>query len=421
MCEKIWDVVIVGGGLAGYVAANFLAKAGLTVTILEKGAQVGGRGKTDVINGQSFNLGPHALYKKGNAKLILEELGITVNGGSPKLGGVIIKNKQEYIAPLSPGGLLRTTFLNRKEKTEWMYCLIKLNTVKPEELIHLTYQQWVEKIAKTENVQDMLYTLSRLVTYSHSPNSASAKVIVSHIQLGMKGVLYIDGGWQSLIDQLHNQAVTLGVRMQTKANVKQIVRTEDFFQLTVSDHDIIKSKKVVYSGDPNDLDSLLPKAVFHKSIQPIKAATLDVALTDLPRPEKLFAMGIDQSFYYSVHSPYAKLSENSTILHVLKYHSEETVNGKEQQQELEHFLDQIQPGWQRYKIKSRCFPHITVNYRLPKIGDETWLQSLQTAVPGLKFAGDWAAPGMILAEGAVESGKRAAVDIIQKSEELLCK
>lgn len=43
-----WDVVIVGAGLAGYVAANYLAKSNLKVLILEKAKKVGGRARTAV-------------------------------------------------------------------------------------------------------------------------------------------------------------------------------------------------------------------------------------------------------------------------------------------------------------------------------------------------------------------------------------
>ena len=46
MTQK-WDVVIIGGGLAGYVAANYLAKTDLSILILEKGKKVGGRASTD--------------------------------------------------------------------------------------------------------------------------------------------------------------------------------------------------------------------------------------------------------------------------------------------------------------------------------------------------------------------------------------
>ena len=43
MAQK-WDVVIIGGGLAGYVAANYLAKSKLSILLLEKGNKSGGGG-----------------------------------------------------------------------------------------------------------------------------------------------------------------------------------------------------------------------------------------------------------------------------------------------------------------------------------------------------------------------------------------
>ena len=101
MTQK-WDIVIIGGGLAGYVAANYLAKTDMSILIIEKGKKVGGRARTDKIKQQYLNLGPHALYKKGKAKPILEELGIKLNGKSPKLGGLLIEDNMEYTAPFTP-------------------------------------------------------------------------------------------------------------------------------------------------------------------------------------------------------------------------------------------------------------------------------------------------------------------------------
>ena len=130
-------------------------------------------------------------------------------------------------------------------------------------------------------------------------------------------------------------------------------------------------------------------------------------------------MGITDPFYFSVHSNYARLSDDakSTVLHVFKYHHpDDHIEGKKVKNELEQFLEKIQPGWQKYVITSRFIPQITVNQRLPQIGDEQKLHRSKTEIPGLYIAGDWASPHSILSEGAVSSGKQAAEEIIQKEK-----
>lgn len=420
-----WDIVIVGGGLAGYVAAAYLSKTNLSITILEKGKSIGGRARTNKVNQQYFNLGPHALYKKGKAKSILEELGINLRGKSPKLGGIIVENNTEYAAPFSPLELFTTRLFNTTERIEWIAVLLKIISTNPDRLAEQTFQQWAEQVAPSKIVKSMLYTLGRLATYCHAPEKMSAKVTISSLKNAIGGVLYLDGGWMTMIDQLHHQALLSGVHVQPHSFVKLIEPQHDQVKVLLSDGEEIMGKYVICTTGPHELNEMLSKEIesshrdFLSQIIPVRGATLDVALTQLPDPKKLFAMDTTNSLYFSVHSNYALLSDDArnVILHVFKYHHpDEHVDGKMIKNELERFLDKLQPGWQQYVISKRFIPNITVNQRLPQIGDEGMLLSSKTDIPGLYIAGDWASPDSILADGAISSGKQAAEEIILKEK-----
>lgn len=417
-----WDVVIVGGGLAGYIAANYLTRTNLSILILEKGKNVGGRARTNRMNGQCFNLGPHALYKKGKAMSLLEELSIVLNGKSPKLSGSLLDNHLKYTAPFSPFGIFTTSLLKTKERLEWIAVLVKIMNIDSEKLAELTFQQWVEQITHSKVIKSLLYTLGRLATYCHAPEKTSAAVVVSHVKQAMGGVLYLDGGWQTIIDQLHNKAILSDVHVRSQTLVKQIDRDQQGqFKLTLSNDEEILSKYVICTTGPHELITMLgenlnlPNRDFFVHLSPVKGATLDIALSELPNPKCLFAMDINAPLYYSVHSAYAHLSHDrkAVVLHVFKYHHpNEQIDGPSVKNELEQFLDRLQPDWQQHVISRRFIPDITVNQRLPQIGDELLLQRSETEIPGLYIAGDWTSPHAILADGAISSGKQAAVEII---------
>jgi glycine/D-amino acid oxidase-like deaminating enzyme len=80
-------VAVVGGGIGGLAAAAFAARAGASVTLFERHSEPGGRGRARVERGFTFNMGPHALYLKGEAMAALHELGIDPPGRSPAASG----------------------------------------------------------------------------------------------------------------------------------------------------------------------------------------------------------------------------------------------------------------------------------------------------------------------------------------------
>src|SRR3954452_21587011 len=73
-----FDVAVVGGGLAGLAAAATAARAGRSVVLFEQASAPGGRARTRTEDGFAFNIGPHALYRKGQSLGVLQDLGVQV-------------------------------------------------------------------------------------------------------------------------------------------------------------------------------------------------------------------------------------------------------------------------------------------------------------------------------------------------------
>ena len=86
---KSVDVAVVGGGVAGLIAAHDTARMGLATVIFEAGPACGGRARTRVQEGFHFNQGPHALYVYGQFRKALDALRVNVSGHRPQFRAAI--------------------------------------------------------------------------------------------------------------------------------------------------------------------------------------------------------------------------------------------------------------------------------------------------------------------------------------------
>ena len=184
----------------------------------------------------------------------------------------------------------------------------------------------------------------------------------------------------------------------------------------------MSAKIVVIAAGPNDAYSLfddserpdiLSKAA--KEAKPIRLVCLDVALSSLPDKDTLFALGVDCPLYFSVHSAYAKLApKGGALIHVAKYLGTSIEpKPREDQPELEEFLDLLQPGWRQVLVKKRPLPNMVVSNALVTAADGGFGGRPDTKIAeNLYIVGDWVGKEGIVSNASVASAKRASQQIL---------
>jgi phytoene dehydrogenase-like protein len=417
-----FDAAVIGGGLAGLTASIYLARAGKNVILLEKSSELGGRAKTQNRNGTLFNLGAHALYKEGEANSILRELDVSLKGGTLDGHGLGIRNGKTYPLPFKPLPLLLSKLLSWSGKIEFIRLMTRFGRVDPSRLKETSLQDWVSKEIADPGVQELFYALCRLWTYADAADKQSAASVIRQGQVGMKGVLYLDGGWQVIVDQLKEKAIQAGVTIQHQ-RVVNIDHDHKVRSLTLTDDQAVEVSAALVAAAPKDLYGLvkhMEPVTLHRWREqaiPVRGACLDIALRKLPNPQCSFAIGIDQPVYYSNHSKVAQLSEDGTIvLHLVKYHGDRPAVAESDEKELEAMLDLIQPKWQSEVVTRRFMPDITISNALVPPLQKGLFDRPEPTIPeirGLYVAGDWVGSHGALADASLVSAKQAALQMIQ--------
>jgi phytoene dehydrogenase-like protein len=443
------NVVIVGGGIAGLAASIFLARGGCSVTIFDRRRALGGRAVTHLRTGFRFNLGPHALYRAGVGAQVYRELGVPVVGGRVKSAGQLLYKGERYRLPAGPFSLLATGFLSAKAKVEGAALLLRLWRIDPRRAGEQTAREWLDANVTNERLREYIEALMRLSTYSADTDRQSAATALAQVRLAMRGVLYIDEGWQKLVDALHSHAVAAGVNFVTSMRIVRVdhdgaVQGVELGGLELEDRNDTQSLAlpdlpgdgasgtripagtVLLAVDPDIANELTGGAVGVTGARPVIAACLDVGLSKLPAKKPLFALGIDQPLYYSAHSAYAQLTpRNGALIHLAKYRKEPAAvtaeldpdgavrrraTVSEDEQQLESLLDDLQPGWRDVVVHRRFLPSMTVTNALAEPGHTR--PPVQTAVRGLYVAGDWVGSEGQLSDAALASARAAAKAIL---------
>jgi len=422
-----YDAVIIGGGLAGLISALELAEAGNSVCLLEKSQKLGGRAMTANQNGALFNLGGHALYLGGKANAVFESYGLKLTGNKPSTKGWAIWDNKLSPLPGDPLALMSSKLLSLSGKAKLLSTIVKLKRANPESIPHISIREWAESEIGDPMVRHIFYALCRTATYTQDPDVQVAGPVLKQLQSSLKsGVLYLDGGWQTIVDQLRDKAIVKGIDILTGKSVAEIVHDHSGVQgVKCKDGETIIARHVISTASPA-ATYLMTKGAentllrrWKEEARPVIVASLDLALKRLPAANHQFAIGLDQPVFFSNHSRAARLSNDGTVVvHVTKYNGPGQHDSKADESLLEQTMRLLHPGWEHEVVSRQYLPNITVVNDFPHLGRTN--REVGPAVPqirGLYVAGDWASHGEMLADASVASAVRAARCILKKEVE----
>ncbi|GBF74097.1 hypothetical protein PA598K_02428 [Paenibacillus sp. 598K] len=413
-----WDVIIIGAGIAGLLAAQRMAKANLTTLLLERSIRPGGRAASPPLLGIPVNPGARGLST--SAIRLLQEEGIEVRGGSPKPTIQFVAGTQgEPLQQLPLVQLLLGKWLAWPEKIQLVRFLIQSRQVDPATLGAVSVERYLTDTISSLRIRRIVLALIRLATYSDAPERMSAGAALAKLR---EGVVYVSGGWETLVDQLARRAVAAGVVIRNGAAVAKIQGEAPELSVALKDGEMLHAAHVLSTIGPQAWLKLLDpplaqtEASRYDRLVSVYAACLDLIMDRLPKPRTNFALGMDQPWYFANHSAVSSFSDtlDHQVVHVMKYLSPGTppsVGGE--QEELEAFLDEIQPGWRAHVLERRYLPRMLVTHRLsePLADGVDRPEATVAGRPGLYVAGDWVGDGM-LATASLVSAREAAASII---------
>ena len=415
------DLVVTGGGLAGLAAATWCARAGLRVVLLERAGALGGRARTEVRAGFSHNLGGHALYAGAQAYRGLRELGVPFTGAPPPAGLLGLSGGRVHRFPAGFFSMLATDLFGFGAKVEAARALMKLTKTDPAPLRDVPWGDWLARLAPREEVRAAIQAVANVTTYANAPAIASAGATIAQIRRGASaGVLYLDGGWQTLVDGLERSAVAAGVRIVRDAAVASIAaagppRDPGARRVTLATGEDLVGRAVLLATGPATARAILGDERIGAGLVPTHAACLDLGLSALPCPDRLVAFGLDAPTYFSVHSASAKLATRGALIHLMKYlppaRSDSPGDGDGAERELEAVADHVQPGWRDRVITRRFLPRLVSSNAVVAAGTRRPAVDA-TGVPGVYLAGDWVGGEGMLADAAIASARAAAARIV---------
>ena len=264
MKKQDYKIHIIGAGISGLIAATVLEKNGLSPVIIETTDRVGGRVKTDIVEGYQLDHGFQVLltaYPAAQKYLNLEALQLQtfIPGAS------IFKNgKQNSIGdPLRDKSLLLSTVFARVGTLSDKFKILKLNNkLKKKSLSEIfsskeqtTKSYLVDFGFSSKMIHDFFNPFFSGIFLENKLETSSRMFEFVYKMFGQGDAALPKGGMQAIPKQLSNNLRRTTFKFNTK------VATVNDSEIILEDGQKIKSDFTIIATEPSKLVNRLNKKV----------------------------------------------------------------------------------------------------------------------------------------------------------------
>lgn len=340
--KSSFDVIIVGGGHNGLVAAAYLAKAGKSVLVLERNDYIGGATTSQrIFPDFDANLSRYAYLVSLFPNKIIQDLALPLQLRRRKTAsftpfernhqsvGLLISNSNEsanqhqieqlragdytgyqrmiaiqqlfsekiwdsFLEPLCSKKVWEKQFSTSEEKFAW------------QAIVEQPIGSFIESHVQDDILRGILLTDAKIgaFTYAHDPSLLQNRTFLYHIVGNKTGEWRVPvGGMGAVVEALKNTALKNGVQLLSQASVVHLQLGNDYHTVGYQKEQKIyeiKAKHVLVNASPETLGKLLATPYTPSEQDEGTAFKVNMLLRKLP---KMKAKGItsEEAFAGTFH------------------------------------------------------------------------------------------------------------------------
>src|SRR5215211_9468324 len=171
----------------------------------------------------------------------------------------MLQGGELYPFPVTPSQFVHRDLLDAGDKLGLARLFASLATLKPRTVAQVSVEEWLERNIRRPRLRLLMAALARTFVYTPALDLVSAEVFVDKLRRTLRHpVHYIDGGWQTLVDELRGTAERAGARIVSGAGVEAVEHSNGRVTgVRLRDRTSVSASTVIVATRPRDASKLV--------------------------------------------------------------------------------------------------------------------------------------------------------------------